>query len=74
MRDFLDGKIIAAKNYAKRCIEDLKSERGASDMVTIILIILVVVAVAAIFKEKLIELVENLFGKLNESVEGAGTI
>ncbi len=51
--------------------ELLEGEKGASDMVTVIILIVVVIAVAAIFRERLLALVTGLFDKLDTSVNGA---
>lgn len=48
--------------------ELLEGEKGASDMVTVIILIVVVIAVAAIFREELEKLVQTLFLKLNTSM------
>lgn len=41
-----------------------KEERGASDIVAILLVIVILIAVAAIFREQLTELTEKVFTKL----------
>lgn len=46
----------------------LKDERGASDMVTVIVLIVIILAVAAIFREQLMSIVTNVLGKLTEFV------
>lgn len=78
------GKLQAAWNrkmiQAKICLEDckdkaaeaVKSEKGAVDIVVILLLIVVVIALVAIFKDELTELVESVFGKLDESVANDG--
>lgn len=44
----------------------LQEERGATDFIAIILIILAVIAVAAIFKDALLGIVEDLMEKIRE--------
>ena len=45
-----------------------KEERGASDIVAIILIIVVVIAVATIFRRELETVMETIMGKVTEFV------
>ena len=44
-------------------------EKGAADIVAILVIIVIVLAVAAIFREQLIGLVQKVFGKATTWVE-----
>ncbi len=51
-------------------LEDfLAEERGASDMVTVVVLIVIVIAVAGVFHEKLGDAIENIFGKLNDFID-----
>lgn len=54
------------------CMERLenfgKEEQGASDIVAILLVIVILIAVAAVFKDNLLRLVNDVFGKLFESI------
>lgn len=45
-----------------------KEERGASDIVAILLVIVILIAVAAIFREQLIAAVTGVFEKLMEAL------
>lgn len=58
----------------KVCRETLKSfmkeEKGASDIVAILLIIVVLIAVAGIFKDQLEAAVESAFGTLMDALQG----
>jgi len=45
-------------------------EKGASDMVAILLVIVILVAVAAVFKDQLIGAVNTAFKTLNKALEG----
>ncbi|HJA70922.1 MAG TPA: flagellin-like protein [Candidatus Lachnoclostridium stercoravium] len=47
----------------------LHEEKGASDIVAIMVVIVILLAVAVIFKDNLISLVETVFGKANDWVE-----
>ena len=47
----------------------LHEEKGAADIVAILVIIVIVLAVAAIFREQLIGLVQKVFGKATTWVE-----
>lgn len=70
MFNFLDMQMIKLQTKMRNFAEDLKKEeRGASDIVAILLIILVVVAVAFIFKDQLTNLVENVFKKVNANTD-----
>lgn len=46
----------------------LRDEKGASDMVTVIVLIVIVLAVAAIFREQLISIVNNVLEKLTDFI------
>lgn len=54
----------------------LHEEKGASDIVAIMVVIVIILAVAVIFKDQLTELVENVFdqanGWVNDNVPGGG--
>ena len=45
-----------------------EEERGASDMVAVMVLIVIIIAVAAVFNGKLKEIVEQIFGRLSEFV------
>ena len=52
-------------------LEDFKEEeRGASDIVAIILVIVVIIAVATIFRNQLTEIMENIMEKVSTFVNG----
>lgn len=55
-------------------LEDFrKEERGASDIVAIIMICIVVIAVAAVFRTQLQGVITDAFGKVSEFISGAET-
>ncbi len=67
-------KMDMALLYAKAKWNDfvdrlLHEEKGAADIVAILVIIVIVLAVAAIFREQLIGLVEKVFKKSTDWVE-----
>lgn len=70
MFNFLDMQMIKLQTKMRNFAEDFKKEeRGASDIVAILLIILVVVAIAFVFKDQLGNLVNNVFNKVNENTD-----
>lgn len=70
MFNFLDMQMIKLQTKMRNFAEDFKKEeRGASDIVAILLIILVVVAIAFVFKEQLKQLVEKVFLSVSGEVD-----
>ena len=62
---YLKGKMALMK-----ALRNLgKEERGASDIVAILLVIVILIAVAAIFRTQLIAAVTSVFEKLMEFLE-----
>ena len=56
--------------FRKRRNGDLiEDERGETNIIAIVLIIIVVIAVAAIFREKIFDLIGRLFTKVDSGVE-----
>lgn len=54
----------------KNSISDfMKEEKGAADIVAVILIVLVAVIAAVFFKDQIMALIENLFGKITENLD-----
>lgn len=53
----------------KRILKLVNKEDGEVNTIAIILLALVVIAVVAIFRERLIDLVNQLFDKISESTE-----
>ncbi len=53
-------------------LEDfLAEERGASDMVTVVVLIVIVVAVAGVFHKQLGDAIEKIFGNLNSFIDNS---
>ncbi len=65
MRDKLMVAYLRRKMAFLEAMENFgKEERGASDIVAILLVIVILIAVAAIFRKQLTELTEKVFTKL----------
>ena len=47
----------------------IRDDRGETNIIAIVLIIIVVIAVAAIFREKIFDLIGRLFTKVDSGVE-----
>ena len=60
MGAYLKGKIACLNAMEKF----LNEEKGASDIVAILVVIIIIIAVAAIFKDKLLEFVNKVMGNL----------
>ena len=65
MMAYMKGK-MAVRNTIRNFVAE---EKGVSDMVAIILLIVIIIAVAAIFREKLEEAVNQVFSKLTEFIK-----
>ncbi len=74
MFDRLDMLMISAKNHWLR-LEDrlLHEERGAADIVAILVVIVILLAVAAVFKGALMNLVNSVFNKASSWVDSQNT-
>lgn len=74
MKNFMDKQLINLKCKWNCMVEnvknDLNEERGASDMVAVILLIVVVVGLAIVFRKELGDLVTEVMGKVRDFVEG----
>lgn len=77
LQDALDYQVISAKNAmrakAEQAKEVLTSEAGAVDIVVILLIVVVAIALVAVFREQIMKLITNVFGKLNDAVDNVET-
>ena len=68
MKTYLTGKLLIAQVRTKDFLKSLVTkEDGDTNFVSIILIIVIVIAIAAIFREKLAEIVENVMGSLTDA-------
>ena len=66
----MDMLWIGAKARLHNFWEDFKTEdKGAAEIVAIILIIVVVIALAVVFKDKISELLDKVMGQADSFVE-----
>lgn len=70
MKTFLQIKKMQMKQILKEKWEELLSEEGDTNFVSIILIMVIVIAIAVIFKEQLTAAVENVFSQLTDFIGG----
>lgn len=68
MKTFLQIKKLQMKQALNEKLEELLSEEGDTNFVSIILIMVIVIAIAVIFKDQLMAAVENVFGQLFEFI------
>lgn len=69
MREKIIVGYLRGKLACREALENfLKGEKGASDMVAIMLVIVIVVALAAVFRENLTEAADTVFGKLLDEI------
>ena len=62
----LDLLWIGAKNRIRNLVEDFKTEEaGIAEMVGVLLLIVIVIAAAAIFQDKIKDLVKNAWNGLD---------
>lgn len=65
VKNFIDEKMIEAQvKLAKMAEGFLSEERGDTNFVSIMIIIVIVLAVAAIFRDQLISVVNNVMDQL----------
>lgn len=66
-------KLLAYLKMKQMKMKDFwKEEKGAADIVAVILIVIIAVAAAWMFREEIIKLIEKLFGDINGSLNGLG--
>lgn len=71
MMDKLNLCVLGAKVRAEKYLERIcEEEKGASDIVAILVIIVILIAVAGVFREGLMNLVSTVFSKVGEFVDG----
>lgn len=68
MRTFLQIKKLQTKQILREKLNELLSEEGDTNFVSIILIMVIVIAIAVIFKDQLTAAVENVFGQLTDFI------
>lgn len=62
----MDKLYVATRNRIKSFFEE---EQGETNIIAIILLILVVVGLVVIFRDKITELINSLFGKVDDSID-----
>lgn len=66
----LDMLLISAKGKMERLADRMiHEEKGAADIVAILVVIVILIAVAGIFRTQLMELVTTVFEKVTDFVE-----
>lgn len=66
-------KLLAYLKMKQMKMKDFwKEEKGAADIVAVILIVIIAVAAAWVFREEIIKLIQKLFGDINDSLNGLG--
>lgn len=68
MKTFLEIKGLQMRQILNQKLEELMSEEGDTNFVSIILIMVIVIAIAVIFKDQLTAAVENVFGQLTDFI------
>ncbi len=69
MEERLDWMLLQMKLRLERYAERLiREEKGASDIVAILVIIVILIAIAGIFKSGLAELVDTVFSRVTDFV------
>jgi len=66
MLQMMDGVLLRCQSRLWGYLDNLKKEeKGASDIVAIMVVIVVIIAVAGLFKTELMKAVGEVFGKLS---------
>lgn len=66
-------KLLAYLKMKQMKMKDFwKEEKGAADIVAVILIVIIAVAAAWVFREEIIKLIQKLFRDINGSLNGLG--
>lgn len=68
MRTFLEMKKMQAQRNLRGKMEEILSERGDTNFVSIILIMVIVIAIAGIFRTQLMSAVQAVFGQLTDFI------
>lgn len=73
MREKMDFLWLKATSKMRSFWEDFKhEEKGAAEIVAIIMIIVVVIAVAGIFHKQIGRVIESAFGKVDTFIQSPG--
>lgn len=74
MREKIDGALILGQLKLQNALRKFANEeKGASEMVVVIVLIVIVIAIAVIFRDKLQEVVEKVFNKLDDFINTTKT-
>ncbi len=52
-----------------KCIAAFHNERGEVNIIAVILLVLVAIALAALFKDRIVKVVNSLFEKIDKNIE-----
>lgn len=67
----LDMLLISAKGRMDRFVDRMiHEEKGAADMVAILVVIVVVIAIAAVFRQELGTMIQQVFQKATQTLTG----
>ena len=69
VRGFMDRGMLMMMSKAHQAAEEFKEEKGASDIVAIIVIIAIILVIAVIFRDSLKKVVEAVFTNLSDFVD-----
>ncbi|MCM1161035.1 MAG: hypothetical protein NC412_07410 [Roseburia sp.] len=70
MLEYMDNQLIRLRVMMACFLQDLRNEeRGESNFVAVLLIIVIAVTVAVLLKDKLVDLVDKVFGKIDTFVQ-----
>lgn len=65
----MDLMLLNSQTRLRRFLDDFKAEeKGASDMVAIMVVIVIIIAVAGVFNEQLKQAVTDVFSKLTNFI------
>ncbi len=70
MKTFLQVKKLQMEQILREKLEELLSEEGDTNFVSIIVIIVILIAIAAVFQEQLEAAITAVFEKLTEFIDG----
>lgn len=69
VRGFMDRCMLMMMSKAHQAAEEFKEEKGASDIVAIIVIIAIILVIAVIFRDSLEKVVKAVFTNLSDFVD-----
>lgn len=69
MQDVKDKLIMKYFKAKAKVISMFYDEKGETNIIAIILIIIVVIALAGLFRKQIMDVVNNLFGRVNNNID-----